>query len=448
MFLFFAPRRVLLLLSSTLACMVLLGLSPSSSFAQKPKQLVGKSVVRRQKPKTSKAPLSKSGGKHYQKSVSSIHSVLNPKPATKPSKQVDAVDAFFKRDQVLTISIELSKEALDALRRNPREYVRATLTEAGHTYQDIGVHLRGAAGSFRDIDDKPGLTLHTDKFVKHQRFYGMEKFHLTNSVQDPTYAMELLCGEMFREVGVPAARIQHAIVTLNGRCRGLYVLKEGYDKHFLNQHFKTSAGNFYDGGFLRDIDQPLDHSFGKQDVGDFADLKALFTAVQESDAPLRFQKLEQLLDMDRFISYLAMEAIVWDWDGYPMNRNNYRIYHLPKENKLVFIPSGMDQMFQNVGGPILLDFQGAVAQAVMRTPRGRERYVVRLREIMQGFYRVEARVKRLQDLEETLKPALTKLDAGAGNNYTNLMNGLRQAVQERANQVLAQLKSLPATTTQ
>ena len=65
------------------------------------------------------------------------------------------------------------------------------------------------------------------------------------------------------------------------------------------------------------------------------------------------EKMEKALELDKFISYLAMEVITWDWDGYPMNRNNYRIYHDPKRDKLVFIPSGMDQMYGNPGGPIM-----------------------------------------------------------------------------------------------
>jgi hypothetical protein len=35
----------------------------------------------------------------------------------------------------------------------------------------------------------------------------MEKFHLNNSVQDPTFMTELICGELFRQAGVPAPRV-------------------------------------------------------------------------------------------------------------------------------------------------------------------------------------------------------------------------------------------------
>src|SRR6516164_7137880 len=154
-------------------------------------------------------------------------------------------DAFFKNDKVLNLEIELGKKELDALRREPRKYVEATLKDGEQVYGKIGIHLKGAAGSFRGIDDKPGPTLNMNKFKEDKLFYGMDKFHLANSVQDPSYLSELICGELFRASGVPASRVTHAVVTINGRRRGLYYVKEGYDKFFRKRFFGSGHGNLY-----------------------------------------------------------------------------------------------------------------------------------------------------------------------------------------------------------
>jgi hypothetical protein len=58
---------------------------------------------------------------------------------------------------------------------------------------------------------------------------------------------ELICGELLRAAGVPAPRITHARVMLNGRNLGLYVLVEEFDKTFLGRHFSNPNGNCYDG---------------------------------------------------------------------------------------------------------------------------------------------------------------------------------------------------------
>lgn len=349
---------------------------------------------------------------------------------------------FFKSDKVLNLELEIGKKEMDALRRNPRAYVRATLKDGGTTYPNIGIHIKGAAGSFRGIDDKPGLTLNMNLYDEETLFHGMDKFHLANSLQDQTYVHELLCGELFRAAGVPASRVAHALVTINGRKRGLYYLKEGYDKYFLKQHFKDNQGNLYDGGFLRDVDQPLQLLHTKEDVKDRADLKALTAAAREPDAKKRFERLEKVLDMDKFISYLVLEAITWDWDGYPMNRNNYRIYHDPKRDKLIFIPSGMDQMFGDPVGQILPNFQGFVASAVVNTPEGKKRYYARMAEIHKTIYNPEAISKRLDDLQKRIQPALASVDAGAGRDYPNKINRLKDLIRQRSKSIEQQLKNV------
>lgn len=364
---------------------------------------------------------------------------VSPARAQNPAK---ASEAFFASKKVIHIDIEIDKKSLDALRREPRKYARATLKIDDKVYPDVGIHVKGAAGSFRGIDDKPGLTINMNKFDGDLLFHGMDKWHLANSVQDPSYLSELICGEMFRAAGVPASRIAHATVTINGRKRGFYYLKEGYDKYFLKSHFKNADGNFYDGGFLREIDQPLQLLSGKNDVKDRADLKALTAAAREPDPKKRMERLEKVLDMDRFISYLVLETITWDWDGYPMNRNNYRIYHDIKRDKLVFIPSGMDQMFGNPGGPILPGFQGLVAQAVMNTPEGKKRYLARMAEIHKDVLQGDQWSKRLEELQAYLQPALLAVDKGAGQGFPGQVNRLRDLIRQRAKSVEQQLKKV------
>ncbi|HEY1188404.1 MAG TPA: CotH kinase family protein, partial [Gemmata sp.] len=252
---------------------------------------------------------------------------LAPVPAAEPAPAPRVItdrDALFRKPQVLDLVITLDKKETESLQREPRKYVKCLVKDGKNEYVDVGIHLKGAVGSYRNFDDKPGLTLNVDKFTDAQRFRGLEKFHLANSVQDGSYLSELICGDIFRAAGVPAAHVTHATLTLNGRKRGLYYLKEGYDKLFLKQNFGSSNGNFYDGGFCREIDQPLELNSGKNDVKDRADLKALWAAVHEPNQQKRFEKLEKLLDMDRFISYMVCSMITSDWDGYPSKCNNYR----------------------------------------------------------------------------------------------------------------------------
>ncbi len=134
---------------------------------------------------------------------------------------------------------------------------RATVKEEAIVYEDVAIHLKGSIGSFRDVDDKPDLTLDFNRFNARQKFHGLRRIHLNNSVEDPSYCNELLGSELFRAAGIPAPRVAHAVVTLNGRRLGLYVLKEGFTEDFLGCYFKQVGGNLYEPGEGHDVNQRL-----------------------------------------------------------------------------------------------------------------------------------------------------------------------------------------------
>ena len=105
-----------------------------------------------------------------------------------------------------------------------------------------------------------------DKYTPDQRYLGLSKIFLNNSAQDTTCLAESMSTQMFRDAGLPAARVTHAFVELNGRKLGLCVLIEAMNKDFLRQYFKNAKGNLYE-AYLQDIDQQLDLDGGWQARG-------------------------------------------------------------------------------------------------------------------------------------------------------------------------------------
>lgn len=339
---------------------------------------------------------------------------------------------FFASGRVPHIRIEIAKTNIDSLRRDARKYVPATFRDGETVYTNVAIRLKGAAGSFRQVDDRPALTLNFDKYTKGQNFHGLEKMHLNNSVQDPSYLTELLCGELFMAAGVPAARTTHARVELNGRDLGLYVLKEGFDKTFLKQHFKTTRGNLYDGGFLREITEELEIDSGE--TKDYADLQALARAAKESDPSVRLAGLEKVLDVDRFLTFIALEVITWHWDGYAMKRNNYRVYNDldSGSGKVVFFPHGMDQMFWDPNGPIFPNFDGLVARALISTQEGRRRYRDKIGTLLTNVYDIAKITNRIHEVQGRIRPFV-------GRSHSHAVADLRNRIIARAASIQQQL---------
>ena len=366
--------------------------------------------------------------------------ILTPEQA----KMVKARDTFFRTGRMVKLEITLPPENAEALRKEPRGYVKCTMKDADNVvYPDVGIHLRGSAGSFRPYDEKPGLTINMDKFKEKQLFHGLDKFHLANSVQDPSYLSELFCGEMCRASGVPAARFTHAVVILDGKPRGLYALKEGYDKTFLRTAFGHNTGNFYDGGFQSDIDKPLELLENKDDVTDRSDLTALAAACALADPKARWAEMQRLLDMERFLTMMALDVIAWHWDGYTLKGNNYRVFHDALRNKITFIPSGMDQMFQDPNGPLFPPFASMVARAVTEIPEGKRAYITRVAKLLRDvFNNPAAMAKWLTFLQARVQPAVDYVDKAAGRDFPSHVNRLREAVKQRSRSLEEQIRKV------
>ncbi len=296
----------------------------------------------------------------------------------------DESDCFFDSPLILDLRLELPEREMAALREDPRAYVSATLREGAIVHRGVGVKLKGAVGSFQAVDERPAITVNVNKFVKEQTFHAMSRFHLNNSVQDPTCLHEQIASRLFAEAGMPAARVAHARVRLNGRDLGLYVLKEGFDSHFLARHFRVATGNFYDGGFVQDIDADLERDSGTGPE-DRRDLKELVEACREPDRAARWRRIEAKLHVDAFITFMAVELMTGHWDGYSLNCNNYRVYVNPADGRAHFLPHGMDQVFQDPGASVLDHPRALVASAVMGRAAWRARFRQRVAELLPLF---------------------------------------------------------------
>jgi len=315
-------------------------------------------------------------------------------------------EELFTNGYICRLRIDLTPEAIATLKGDAREFVAATVTEGTNRYSPVGVHLKGSVGSFRPLDDKPSLTLDFTRFGSERKFHGLRKVHLNNSVEDPSYVNEIIGSELFRAAGVPAPRVTRALVELNGRALGLYVLKEGFTEDFLSCHFQHISGELYepeDGG---DVDQKLKRNSVRAPAGSRAALKALAAAAREPDVAQRWDRLQSVLDTDRFVSFMAMEILLGHRDGYCLARNNFRVYHDLDTGKMVFFPHGMDQLLGTADYPWQPRLAGLLANAVMTTPEGSARYADTFGSLLTNAFNVPALTNRVNELVLELRPVL------------------------------------------
>ncbi len=365
-------------------------------------------------------------------------------PSQAPAQAVPAADpsadVFKPVGPVPRVRITLDEANLKLIRDNPRNNARCTVKIDDQTFEAVAIHVKGAAGSGRPWDDKPALTVNFDKITKGQNWKGLDKIHLNNSVQDSSYLNEIVCSELAAAMGLPTARAAHAVVELNGRKVGLYVLKEGYNNGFVRRNFPTQRdGNLYDGGFLTDIDGDL-----KLDAGTDvkrADLKAIVKACQTNDAKKRYEEVSKLVDVDKFCSNAALQILGTDWDGYVRNRNNYRVY-VPAGGKAVFIPHGMDQMFQNPGEQLWHGWGGLAARAVLDTPEGKKKTLEKLKEMTDKHFTPDKLNPRIDLWVKRAKEGLAVQNKDWANQFEGEAKNEKNRLKERYDVVQRELPKL------
>jgi spore coat protein H len=346
-----------------------------------------------------------------------------------------AGDDLFKDVLIPHLKITVPAEGMSSLSRSPRKYVRATIQEGDATYSEVAIRLKGGPGSYRDLRDHPAFTVNFDEFAPNQKFHGLKKIHLNNSVQDGSYLEEKISRELFEAADVPVPRAGHAYVTFNGREMGLYVLVEGINKQFLKRYFKDNTGNVYDGKSGMDVTTERMQINSGDNRRDHSGKSNLVVALREPVAGgARLAALEKTLDIDRFLSYMAMEMILWHWDGYTMARNNWRIFHDKGTDRIVFIPQGVDQMFNNLNGPIFPDQpNGMVARAVLQVPELRERYFERVAYITTNVFVPDAVGNRILEVSEKVEKALAEYGSqGEADAHRSRAGSLRNKVKRRA----------------
>jgi predicted Zn finger-like uncharacterized protein len=162
--------------------------------------------------------------------IASVPRNTEPAPSSKTNKPADEedttppkpdankeMDDFFNTGGIPELRIQIAEPEMEVLNKCARSFVigderpsvEGNLTENGQTkYKYVSIKLKGSAGSYRPVDDRPALSINIAKSEKDQTFHGMKKFHLNNSVQDPTYLHEWVCEQLFHAAKLPATRVE------------------------------------------------------------------------------------------------------------------------------------------------------------------------------------------------------------------------------------------------
>lgn len=310
-------------------------------------------------------------------------------------------------------------------------FVHADFTAEGKTYKDIGLRYKGG-GSFvmSNGRTKRNFKVELDHFDTKQRFHGHKKINLNAGVMDPTGAREALAFAVFRDAGVLAPRTAFAEVTLtvpgkfDGELVGLYTVIEQVDKSFLAARFKNGKGLLMKPevrpglgprgplGYQGDNWEPYKAALQPKRDATPEEAKRVieFTRlINRADDPQFRREIGSYLDVDQFLRFLGVTALLVNMDSFFTGGHNAYVYLNPDTNKFVFIPWDLDLSF---GGFFMFGQADQQADMSLTHPYpGENRLVERVLAVKEHNDRYQAILKELSSTCFAKDRLLANLDA-------------------------------------
>ena len=269
----------------------------------------------------------------------------------------DEAAVLFDPLDISEIQLTTPTETIDYFRyccnweyEGPWMEAQLTMTVKGVTVGPIrvGFHLKGAWGSWRNIDGKPGIKIKVNAFDPDQRLFGVKKLILNNMAQDGPFLNQQVSSRLFRAMGVPASRSGYTHLEINNTNYGVYTLMESLDKVSLARWFESTQ-HLYKGGVpYHWADIIPDHEYVFQvDTGSLTDRSDLMPLLQANVSGDWWTEVNKVADMQEIVREWAVEALVGHWDGYAYNGNNYFL-HSDDNGIFTMMPWGIDNTWGGI----------------------------------------------------------------------------------------------------
>ena len=298
-------------------------------------------------------------------------------------------------DETVLRTLELRFESADwwdqlTANYDTGENILADLTVEGVIYPEVGVRFRGNTSYTRTGDsEKKSFNIEMDFVDEDQTLMGYRTLNLNNANVDPSFMREVLYFHEARNY-VPTPKANHVHLTINGQNWGVYANVQQINADMVAEWFPSNDGDRWKveaggagggqpdgarnnpgqrpprGGAPPSADTtatnpgrqpPGGGAFGGDRAltwqGDdptayeslyllkaentddpWAHLIALCEVLNNTSADQLEEALEPIMDMDRWLWFLAVESVLGDDDSYLTKGSDYQLYYEPESGRM------------------------------------------------------------------------------------------------------------------
>ena len=353
------------------------------------------------------------------------------------------------------------------------QYGRADIEIDGEWIADVGVRYKGN-GSFligREFG-KYSFKIDFNKYQDDLNFLGLTKVNLQNCAADPSMLREAISYQLFREVGIACPLTGWASIAteIDGEVelRGLYSVVEQVDEKFLKRSFGEADGLLvkpsaftafpYLGESWDDYESfynPKTESSPEQQqrIIEFAKL------IHEGDQEEFNSQIREYLDLDNFLSFLAVNAMLSNLDSFLGGSQNYYAYLSPETNKILFIPWDLDHSFgaleiigtaesrlqHSIKQPQIGFGKNRLIERILEIPEIKQAYLTRVDQLLNSVFEQQKWLDQVDEMAAFVGPKLAegeraRMDAAiAGGDRDERGYPLKTFVRKRHESIRDQL---------
>lgn len=242
------------------------------------------------------------------------------------------------------VDLTVDYENLQILNANvfSDRYVDAKFQYEGY---QTWVNIRYQGQSTRNLVKKNYRIRFPEDQLFEQRRYSI----LLAQFRDPSLLRSYLAYDLFRQAGLMTPQVKYVSLFLNREFNGIFLMLEPIDEYFLRNRGKRE-GNLYQalGGVAHftlrdgtDIHLKFKKKLGEE--ADYSDLEYLMAVLDNTPTAELPRILERIFDVETYLEYMAVSALIANWDGFISNLN---LYLDPDQQRFVVIPWDMDLTFK------------------------------------------------------------------------------------------------------
>lgn len=288
---------------------------------------------------------------------------------------------IFDDSKIHEIEVKMTQEDYDSMfstfkETKTKDYFPADITIDGVTIKNVGIRLKGNSslnnifgGNSKGMNNEGNYTkniqapylIKLDKYVDGQSYQGITEIAVrTGSFRGSVSLLEeSLSLYVFREVGQIVPEYSYASVKLMDNEPLYYVICENIDGNYVEKYFGDTDGNLYKKG------NSTDFSYKGEDQTKYVDEYELKTNKKEEDYSsliefLKFisessdqefeEELPNWLDLDSFVTMLALNDLLDNQDSFSGQGRNFYLYYNPETKQFTMLAWDFNLAFGGFGG--------------------------------------------------------------------------------------------------